>query len=300
MVLAPDVGGEQVVERRDRPAPGDLARHLQPLGVLVEHRVDDVDERLVAVEQAVSAGQQVALEPALAVVLARAPPSPGRRGRGDRRLAAARRPRRGRSPRTPRPGGWTRSRRARRCGSARVGGRSRRAGTCRGPASPRWCRARARRRRRRSSGSRAARARAAAARRWRAGWRSCGARPSAPAPRGAHAARRARRRAPRDGRSAATASSCADARVCAASSASGTWWERNDALGGQPVDLMRARSSPWASAARSSASAVARSSRPLDSLPAGSLRSRSGTPSSAAPSAGASRAGSEPSTKQGR
>ena len=45
------------------------ARHLQPLGVLVEHRVDDVDERLVAVEQAVPAGQQVALQPALAQVL---------------------------------------------------------------------------------------------------------------------------------------------------------------------------------------------------------------------------------------
>ena len=69
VVLAPDVAGEQVVERGDRAAPRDLAGHLQPLGVLVEHRVDDVDERFVAVEQAVSAGQQVALEPALAEVL---------------------------------------------------------------------------------------------------------------------------------------------------------------------------------------------------------------------------------------
>ena len=42
---------------------------LQPLGVLVEHRVDDVDERLVAVEQPVPPGQQVTLEPALAQVL---------------------------------------------------------------------------------------------------------------------------------------------------------------------------------------------------------------------------------------
>jgi hypothetical protein len=45
------------------------ARRLQPLGVLVEHRVDDVDERLVAVEEPVAAGQEVALEPALAQVL---------------------------------------------------------------------------------------------------------------------------------------------------------------------------------------------------------------------------------------
>jgi hypothetical protein len=37
--------------------------------VLVEHRVDDVDERLVAVEQPVAAGQRVALQPALAQVL---------------------------------------------------------------------------------------------------------------------------------------------------------------------------------------------------------------------------------------
>ena len=70
MVLAPDVRGEQVVERRDRPPPRDLARDLQPLRVLVEHRVDDVDERLVAVEEPVPAGEQVALEPALAEVLA--------------------------------------------------------------------------------------------------------------------------------------------------------------------------------------------------------------------------------------
>ena len=69
VVLAPHVRGEQVVQRRDRPPPGDVAGHLQPLGVLVEHRVDDVDERLVAVEQPVAAGQQVALQPALAEVL---------------------------------------------------------------------------------------------------------------------------------------------------------------------------------------------------------------------------------------
>jgi hypothetical protein len=30
--------------------------HLQPLGVLVEHRIDDVDERLVAGEEAMPTG----------------------------------------------------------------------------------------------------------------------------------------------------------------------------------------------------------------------------------------------------
>ena len=37
--------------------------------MLVDHGVDDVDERLVAAEQTVPAGEQVALEPALAGVL---------------------------------------------------------------------------------------------------------------------------------------------------------------------------------------------------------------------------------------
>jgi hypothetical protein len=37
--------------------------------VLVDHRVDDVDERLVAGEQTVPAGEEVALEPPLAGVL---------------------------------------------------------------------------------------------------------------------------------------------------------------------------------------------------------------------------------------
>ena len=70
VVLPPDVRGEQVVERGDWPPPGKPVRHLQPLRVLVEHRVDDVNESLVAVEQAMSPGEQVALQPALAEVLA--------------------------------------------------------------------------------------------------------------------------------------------------------------------------------------------------------------------------------------
>src|SRR5690349_9304434 len=68
VVLPPHVRGQQVVERRDRLAPGQVPGHLEPFGVLVDHRVDDVYERLVAGEQAVPAGQQVPLEPALAGV----------------------------------------------------------------------------------------------------------------------------------------------------------------------------------------------------------------------------------------
>ncbi len=69
VILPPHMGREQYVERGDRAPPGDAARRLQPLGVLVEHRVHDVNERLVTGEQPVPAGQQVALEPPLALVL---------------------------------------------------------------------------------------------------------------------------------------------------------------------------------------------------------------------------------------
>ena len=70
VVLPPDVRGKQVVERRDGAPPGNLVGDLEPLRVLIDHRVDDVDEGLVAAEQAVSSGEQVALQPALAHVLA--------------------------------------------------------------------------------------------------------------------------------------------------------------------------------------------------------------------------------------
>ena len=70
VILAPDMRRQQIVQRGDLPPPRQLRCDLQPLGVLVEHRIDDVDERLVAVEQAMPPGEQVALEPALALVFA--------------------------------------------------------------------------------------------------------------------------------------------------------------------------------------------------------------------------------------
>ena len=70
VILPPDVRRQQVVEGGDWPPPGKPVRHLEPLRMLVEHRVDDVNERFVAVEQTVSPGQQVTLQPALAEVLA--------------------------------------------------------------------------------------------------------------------------------------------------------------------------------------------------------------------------------------
>ncbi len=70
VVLLPDVRSQQVIQRRDGPPPGDLARAFEPLGMLVEHGIHDVDECLVAGEKSVTAGQQIALEPSLAQMLA--------------------------------------------------------------------------------------------------------------------------------------------------------------------------------------------------------------------------------------
>ena len=70
VILLPDVGGEQIVQRGDLPAPRQFQRYLQPLGVLAEHRVDDANEGLIAVEQPVPPGQQISFQPTLALVLA--------------------------------------------------------------------------------------------------------------------------------------------------------------------------------------------------------------------------------------
>src|SRR5580704_2073637 len=70
VVLLPDMGSEQIVERGDLPAPWKFQRHLEPLGVLAEHRVDDANEGLIAVEESVPPGEQITLQPTLALVLA--------------------------------------------------------------------------------------------------------------------------------------------------------------------------------------------------------------------------------------
>src|ERR1700683_4804225 len=70
VILAPDVRTEQVIERRDRAPPRNVAADLEPLRMLIEHRVDDVDEGCVATEEAVPAGQEITLEPTLALMLA--------------------------------------------------------------------------------------------------------------------------------------------------------------------------------------------------------------------------------------
>ena len=216
VVLPPDVRAEEVVERRDRAPPRDLPRHLQPLRVLVEHRVDDVDERLVAVEEAVPARQQVALEPALAQVLGQdlhhsavgaRPSSVGFGLRSQvRPVASKTAPSRfeavSSGPKSRKLSGLLRDHVAQERAEhpRRLARRS--------------CRARAPRPR--SRGSRAGRARGAGRPRSRAGSRSSGDRPSAEGRRARRSACRSRRRAPPARSSASIPRGRGDARGCRA------------------------------------------------------------------------------------
>src|SRR5258705_10728751 len=59
VVLPPDGRGNQQIQGRNRRAPGQAAANLQPLGVLVEHRINDVDERFIGGEEPVTSAEQV-------------------------------------------------------------------------------------------------------------------------------------------------------------------------------------------------------------------------------------------------
>jgi hypothetical protein len=56
VVLLPDVGREHLVQRGDRPTPRQPFGDLEPFGMLTEHRIDDADESLVAVDKPVPTG----------------------------------------------------------------------------------------------------------------------------------------------------------------------------------------------------------------------------------------------------
>src|SRR6516165_2328572 len=71
VVLPPDMARQQVIQRADRAPPGNVIAHLQPLRMLVQHRIDNVNEGLVAGEEAVASGEEIALEPPLALVFAK-------------------------------------------------------------------------------------------------------------------------------------------------------------------------------------------------------------------------------------
>src|SRR5687768_9638253 len=70
VILPPNMGAQEVVKRANRPPPGNVVANLQPLRMLIEHRIDDVNERLVTRKKSVTAGQQIPSQPALALVFA--------------------------------------------------------------------------------------------------------------------------------------------------------------------------------------------------------------------------------------
>src|SRR5450830_903978 len=70
MHLLPDMRSKQVIKRRYFSPPWQFRRDLQPLGMLIEHRIDDMNECLVTVEYPMPPGEQVALKPAFALMLA--------------------------------------------------------------------------------------------------------------------------------------------------------------------------------------------------------------------------------------
>ena len=53
VILPPHVRCQQVGQRGDGPPPGNLARDLEPLGVLIEHGIHNVNEGLVAGEESI-------------------------------------------------------------------------------------------------------------------------------------------------------------------------------------------------------------------------------------------------------
>ena len=70
VIVSPAGRGQQDVERGDGCPPGQLRALLEPLGVLHRHRGRHHGKGFVAREEPVPPGEDIALEPALAVVLA--------------------------------------------------------------------------------------------------------------------------------------------------------------------------------------------------------------------------------------
>src|SRR5271154_4354005 len=60
---------EKVIERGNRTTPREAGATRQPFDVLVDHRVNYMDERLIAIEETVATGQEIAFQPPLAEVL---------------------------------------------------------------------------------------------------------------------------------------------------------------------------------------------------------------------------------------
>src|SRR4029077_3422211 len=70
MVLPPYVRAQKIVQRRDRAAPRNAVTYSESLRVLVEHRVDNVDEGFIATKKSMAPSEQIAFQPTLALMLA--------------------------------------------------------------------------------------------------------------------------------------------------------------------------------------------------------------------------------------
>ena len=69
VILLPDRGAHDQVQRGDLLTPGQLIADLEPLGVLCGHGVDDAGEGLIGGKETMAAGKQIALKPAFAHML---------------------------------------------------------------------------------------------------------------------------------------------------------------------------------------------------------------------------------------
>ena len=69
VILPPDVRSQKIIQRSDGTPPRDVTCGLEPFGMLIEHRIHDVDKALVAGEEPMTAGEQITLQPALTHVL---------------------------------------------------------------------------------------------------------------------------------------------------------------------------------------------------------------------------------------
>src|SRR5262249_1909678 len=65
VVLPPDSGSHQDIQRRNVGSPGKVITDREPLRMLVEHRIDNMDERFVRRDEAVPSCEQIAFEHAL-------------------------------------------------------------------------------------------------------------------------------------------------------------------------------------------------------------------------------------------
>ena len=85
VILPPDQRTKQVIQVRQWAAARNVPRHLQPFGVLVEHRINDVNERLVAGKKSVPARSAGSLRANLRIGARSTFPSRGHRARHARR-----------------------------------------------------------------------------------------------------------------------------------------------------------------------------------------------------------------------